>query len=140
MADANVNEVPAGKVRQSFIVAVDVDESASYDDIIFINPNQNSAVLAKYLSESDEVLFFEGQESLAARWMAMGKGALPLSLFMCSGPQIAPAPTNDVRQALSILNQLYNNGDLDNLQTDDAYDRLRQMEALLVNAEAALSN
>ena len=138
MAEVNVNEAQPRRVRKSFIVTVDVDESRKYEDIKFISMNQDRSALREAILHGEGDQFFEGQEELAANWMGMGNGALPLNLFMSSGLEVAPAPTADVHQALGILRQLYDNGDLDCLHTDEAYTSLRQMEALLAKADTAL--
>jgi hypothetical protein len=138
MAEANVIDAQPRMVRKSFIVTVDVDESRSYEDIKFISLKQDRKSFAREFLHSDEIQFIEGQEELAAAWMSVGNGALPLNLFMSAGVEVAPAPTQDVHQALGILHRLYDNGDLDCLYTEEAYASLRQMEALLVSADSAL--
>lgn len=138
MAEVNVIEAQPRMVRKSFIVTVDVDESRRYEDVKFISVNQDRSALREAILHGEGIQFIEGQEELAAEWMAVGNGALPLNLFMSNGVEIAPAPTHDVHQALEILRKLHDNGGLDYLPTDEAYSNLRQMEACLVKADAAL--
>ena len=138
MADANINELSTGKVRKSFVITVDVDESRSMTDVKFISTSiGKEAVLDALMNDPSEV-FFEGQEELAARWMSMGNGSLPLHLLDMVGVDVAPAPADDVTQALNILDTLFSNGTLDNLQSDEAYTALREMEDRLMRAEKVL--
>ena len=72
-----------------------------------------------------------------------GSGAresLALNLFMSQGVDICPAPLDDVTRALSILNNLFNDGALDCLPTDAAYDSLREMESCLKRAGQVLQS
>lgn len=139
MAVRNIDEVSPRKVRKSFVVTVDVNEAASADDLVFISPNQDKNAITNQMMQNPGAVFFHGQEDLAARWMAMGSGALPLNLFTSSDVSVVEAPIANVREARRLLDQLYDNGDLDCLPTDEAYASLREVFQLLKQTETSLS-
>lgn len=91
MADLNINAVPAGKVRMSFTVTVDVDESIA-NTVVLVSKDQGKAALMQAFANTDPSvhIFFEDQAELSERWLAMGGGALPLDLFMSERYHVAP--------------------------------------------------
>lgn len=140
MADANVIGACGAKVHRSFVVTVEVDESRSVKDLKFISTRMGKDAAFDALVNGPGEVFFEGSEELATAWMSLGNGALPLQLFMDPGVAIAPAPAQQLRQAREILNRLYDDGDLDHLQTDRAYDALRLIEDLIAEAETSMAS